>query len=399
MRFFGSSDFMSVVSSVSSHLGGVGVSLAFRMGSNEAELVSYELCLQSYSVLFLAMHLASLEDLKNTTLFVYGVGGMGAGLLKILRRWDLEPLYFVDSAAETWGKKFEGVKIVSPEESALVCQREKTLIIVASSFVAEISETLSGLGLKEGVDFVDAVRFAVKEDYETLDTRFSGYRDLHAGMRAFLVGNGPSLRMEDLDRLQGEVCFAANKIFLAYESTRWRPSYYCVCDPQVSILNQERIREVDTPKFLANSSCFYGEQFENGFVLPYFFRNRTIAGKEPRFSENPMEGIFDGGSVIYMMMQLAYFMGIRELYLIGLDHSFDIPKTAKGALLPGGGTNHFHPDYRPKGELWSRPDFDYMERAYAHAKAFFENKGGAIYNASRKSALTVYPRVDFDLGI
>lgn len=341
------------------------------------------------------MHIYSEKELGQRSVVIYGTGGLANRVLLSLESWSVFPRAFVVSDENSWGEKFKRVPIVSPREAMLLCRNERALIIVASSFVGEIGETLRGLGLVEGVDFVDAVRFSVKEEYEELVDRFSEYRDLHMGKRAFLVGNGPSLRMEDLDRLQGEVCFAANKIFLAYESTRWRPSYYCVCDPQVSILNQERIREIDTAKFLANSTCFYGEQFENGFVLPYFFRNRTEAGREPRFSENPMEGIFDGGSVIYMMMQLAYFMGIRELYLIGLDHSFAIPKV-EGALLPGGGKNHFHPDYRPEGESWSRPDFDYMDRAYAFAKAFFESKGGAIYNASRESALTVYPRVDFD---
>ena len=39
--------------------------------------------------------------------------------------------------------------------------------------------------------------------------------------RCFIVGNGPSLTVQDLDRLVGEDCFAANLIFkICFEKRR-----------------------------------------------------------------------------------------------------------------------------------------------------------------------------------
>lgn len=342
------------------------------------------------------MRLVSAEDLSVFNLIGYGIGGMGAGLLRSLRRWDVEPAYFVDSSRRHWGRRFEGVEVISPEAAAAICREDSGLIIVASSFYREISDRLRDLGLEEGKDFFDASRFAIKEEFEEDESRLAAHEGKHLGKRAFLVGNGPSLRMEDLDRLKGEICFAANKIYLAYDSTDWRPSYYCCCDPQVSVNIQDRIRELDTTTFLANSTCFYGERLANGFVLPYFFRNRPPMGSDPRFSEDPIHGVYDGGTVVYMMMQLAWFMGVREIYLIGMDHSFKIPDGRKGELLEGGGRNHFHPDYRPKEEYWSVPDFEFMDRSFAYAARFFEERGGRVANVSRKSALSVFDRLSLD---
>ena len=44
--------------------------------------------------------------------------------------------------------------------------------------------------------------------------------------RAFIVGNGPSLRNTNLDKLIGEVSFGCNNVHLIYKQTKWRPTHY-----------------------------------------------------------------------------------------------------------------------------------------------------------------------------
>lgn len=326
---------------------------------------------------------------------IYGTGGFASCLIALLSRCDRGVERVFDGDETRWGESFHGIRIENPE-ALRDWKRGDGILVVASSAFREIGLRLEDLGLREGEDFVDGVRFAMESEYLAQQVGLSSLRGCHRGRRAFLVGNGPSLTMEDLDRLNGEICFAANKIFLAYEATDWRPRYYCCCDPQVSINIRDRIRDLDATKFLANATCFYGERVENGFVLPYYYRNRPPMGDRPRFSVDPASGLYDGGTVIYMMMQLAYFMGVRELYLIGVDHSFSLPAGAEGALLPGGGDNHFHPDYRPEGEKWCRPDFAYVNRAFEYARDFLDQRGVKVINVSRRSALDVFPRADLE---
>ena len=60
--------------------------------------------------------------------------------------------------------------------------------------------------------------------------KLAALKDKHQGKRAFIIGNGSSLRISDLDRLTGEITFACNKIYLAFDQTQWRPTYYVAGD-------------------------------------------------------------------------------------------------------------------------------------------------------------------------
>ena len=57
-----------------------------------------------------------------------------------------------------------------------------------------------------------------------------GYRDAYQGQRCFIIGNGPSLRVADLDRLKGEFSIASNSIYRLFGDTAWRPTMYTAHD-------------------------------------------------------------------------------------------------------------------------------------------------------------------------
>ncbi|MFC2055928.1 hypothetical protein ACFLV7_16775 [Chloroflexota bacterium] len=76
------------------------------------------------------------------------------------------------------------------------------------------------------------------------DFRLAALKNRHKGQRCFVIGNGPSLSTTDLDQLRGEVTFACNKIYLAFNETDWRPTYYAVEDPLVAQQNYEEINNL-----------------------------------------------------------------------------------------------------------------------------------------------------------
>jgi hypothetical protein len=121
--------------------------------------------------------------------------------------------------------------------------------------------------------------------------------------------------------------------------------------------------------------------------------------KMPRFSKNPLRCMYCGGTVTTKALQLAYYMGISEVYLTGIDFSFHVPskKLPNGMVISQGETNHFHPDYRKEGEVWGLPDFELQERSYRLAKDIYEKDGRRILNATRGGRLEVFPKVDFEL--
>ena len=61
-----------------------------------------------------------------------------------------------------------------------------------------------------------------RADRRTLES----LRNAYAGRRAFIIGNGPSLRCLDLSRLAGEVTFGVNGIFYLFDELGFKPTFY-----------------------------------------------------------------------------------------------------------------------------------------------------------------------------
>lgn len=229
------------------------------------------------------------------------------------------------------------------------------------------------------------------------------FKDRHKGERAFIVATGPSLKTEDLALLKDEITFSCNKITLAFDETGWQPTYYSIIDSMV-------YESFDYDWSKLKSTKFFPDDLRSKYASmrdAFFVRNRTpVYDGEERvfeFSRDISENIAGGFTVVYFLMQLAYYMGIEELYLIGLDFSFSFNKvsdetSAKGEaiIVNKDEVNHFHKDYRPEGQKWTMPRLDLQEKAFKVAKQAFEADGRRIYNASRTSALELFERVEFD---
>ena len=120
------------------------------------------------------------------------------------------------------------------------------------------------------------------------------------------------------------------------------------------------------------------------------------------FRPNALKGVYGGWTVLYPQIQLAFFMGIREMYLLGVDFTFEVPTSSGKTCQHGeifihhGERNHFHPEYRKPGETWTMPQLDLQRKAFSAAKMAIEAQGGCIYNVSRKTALDIFPTADFD---
>lgn len=227
------------------------------------------------------------------------------------------------------------------------------------------------------------------------DRKLAALKDKHKGQRCFVIGNGPSLRISDLDRLKGEITFAANKIYLAFDRTDWRPTYYNVEDNLVIQQNYEAINSLHgftkLLRWLPNGLLSGGENtiWYEMHVLP--------SSAYPDFSPSPLDGLSCGYSVTYTSLQFAYFMGCAQIYLIGVDFSFSISNVDKnGRVVSGGEINHFVPNYYKKGELWYPPRLELQEQALIYARDYCVVRGLKIFNATRGGKLEVFPRVDLD---
>jgi glycosyltransferase involved in cell wall biosynthesis len=226
------------------------------------------------------------------------------------------------------------------------------------------------------------------------------FRNRYAGQRCFIIGNGPSLNKVDLKKLKDEFTFGVNSIFLARDKMGFEPTFYCVEDTHVAKDRQREIQNINSPVKV------FGH-YLNKVILPHphnLFLNILLDYRRytgfPYFSVDASRRLWVGGSVSYVNMQLAYYMGFDQVYLIGFDHEYTIPDSAivKGADIHSTteDPNHFHPDYFGKGYNWHVPLVNRMELGYLKARRAFALDGREIVNLTPGGHLEVFRRGDYD---
>ncbi len=229
-------------------------------------------------------------------------------------------------------------------------------------------------------------------------------RNMFAGQRCFIVGNGPSLNKIDLSLLKNEFTFGVNGIFYKTKEMGFKPTFYVVEDRHVMADNFKEINKFDVQyKFFPKAYSKFIDAAPN----TYFFNMNTGYYNEtsdfyrlPRFSLDASKRLFCGQSVTMINLQLAHFLGFSEVYLVGMDHSYVIPDSAKidGETIEStdDDPNHFHPDYFGKGKKWHDPHLDRVERSYTYMKLAYEATDRKIYNATVGGNLEVFERRDFN---
>jgi hypothetical protein len=219
-------------------------------------------------------------------------------------------------------------------------------------------------------------------------------QNIHAGKRCFILGNGPSLLKCDLGKIKNEITIASNANFLIWDQTGFRPSYLTVEDRLVaedrktelnSIKNVTKIFPRDLSHFLKLDSATLYVNFLRSY-LPF-----------PEFSKKFAEKVYWGGTVSFLNLQLAFYLGCTEIYLIGFDHSYIVPSNIINHVITSeqDDENHIHPNYFGKGYRWHDPNVDRMELSYILAKSILEKNAVKIRNATEGGKLEVFQRIDY----
>ena len=159
--------------------------------------------------------------------------------------------------------------------------------------------------------------------------RLRALANCHRGRVGFLIGNGPSVRAEDLERLQGQPTFCCNRFHLAYHTTSFRPAYTLSADDQMIGDFGEEILAKSAGQVILISNT-WREYYRSCIWCRY-------EHGPSRFSTNPYSHVFLGGATSGAAIQLGYHMGIQRFLLYGVDHSFTmtvdpVPRTTFAVL-------------------------------------------------------------------
>lgn len=249
--------------------------------------------------------------------------------------------------------------------------------------------------------FINLIRYSRLISYRfTSDSKkMKSLKDTHLGERCFVIGNGPSLSAKDLEKIKGEYCFAANRIFHIFDKTNWRPSAYMCVDSYVLRDVKDAIQELDTTNIFVQLE---GKKYRiknprNNIVYinnfcPYLVnRYKRVNVK---FSSDVSKWFDVGETVVYTAIQLAVYMGFREIYLLGVDHSYSKRMDSKGRL---------YVDNTVKDYFGNLPTHDYSiqnyetsTNAFKEARRYCESHGITIANLTPGGKLEVLKRDTLD---
>ena len=216
------------------------------------------------------------------------------------------------------------------------------------------------------------------------------YEDKHQGERCFVLGNGPSLKRTNLSLLQDEITFGLNRIYLLFDELGFSTTYFVAINTLVIEQCAAEIMEINIPKFIT----WRGRKWMSGDPEVLFLD--TDYTPPPIFSKDVTQRVFEGSTVTYVAMQLAYYMGFEEVILVGVDHSFKTKGPPNVTVMSeGDDEDHFASEYFGRGFRWQLPDLEASEFAYKMAREAFEKDGRRILDATIDGKLTIFPKVDY----
>ncbi len=197
-------------------------------------------------------------------------------------------------------------------------------------------------------------------------TTISQFKGIHDGKRLFILASGPSLGTHDLTCLQRRLVMGLNRSFLIYPSTY----YHCCMD--------QRLFDLYPTEMKMTRYLFTIEDRPWGIPM-------KMLGAEG-FSEDLSVGVYSGYTISYVALQVAMYLGFKEIVYVGLD-----------LCHQGNNTHFFGHDFHSRNHPTS--EFPKMKRMFEYAAPFISKAGMRIYNTSPVSELSCFEKIEFERAV
>jgi hypothetical protein len=213
--------------------------------------------------------------------------------------------------------------------------------------------------------------------------------------RAFVVGNGPSLNLTNLDLLIGETSFGVNRISSIYPKTKWRPTHYVRAE-DAGIGSDPSIYQGDIELHFKLGCEIWANEFfiwkSEGVRKSGQYRQIRACSHYNIHFDNPdcpplyhMPRLCTFGSSVHVAIQIALGkLNVDTVYLIGCDLGYQAGKV-----------NHFSDTYTEGVGALTDIRYTELDKLAAHMLAA-RSFPGRIFNATIGGSLEVYPRVEYE---
>lgn len=221
----------------------------------------------------------------------------------------------------------------------------------------------------------------MRDKIQSLET----LKNVHEGERIFIIGTGPSLLKTHFSLVENEILFGVNGLYSGYEKFGIDCQYYGISDPNIPYLQD--VLDLDTQLFLGHGACdqYLTQYFSRKIEVENFPLLLSLLGwmweSKSNFSYNLAHGTFNGDTVIIdICLQVAYYMGFTEVYLLGCDCDYTGMHRFDGSVadnLAGSGVSG---------------DWKKVFASYKICKDVFEKDNRKIINATVGGKLEIFER-------
>lgn len=219
-------------------------------------------------------------------------------------------------------------------------------------------------------------------------------KDKYKGERCFVICTGPSLIINDLNLLKDEYTFGMNSVSLLYDKTDFRPSFFGCIDEGVFLKMYDNIQKFDEdsiPVFISGRAAKHCKLKPHWYEIPvnvaYHTYDRWVKNKFwCKFSDDAYAGVYDMYSVTHFLIQIAVYMGFKDIYLLGCDCN----------QVPGKQV-HFKDYGVPDASIDTARERNI--NGFEEVKRYCDTHEVKVYNATRGGMLEVFERVDLDAVI
>ena len=221
------------------------------------------------------------------------------------------------------------------------------------------------------------------------------FKDRHRGGECLILCNGPSLKQVDfkkIDRKRFKI-IGLNKIHLGFDLLGIQPDYIVAVNKKVIEQSAEEFSRLPIIKFISNRVDL--NKFPPNPAL-YHINTVNLPRPNKRFSEDIVSYINEGWTVTHAALQLVYYMGFSNVYIVGMDHRFSqhIPGLEnKESIIKGDDLDHFHPNYFGHGQAWDFPDLKNSEISYSSARKAYTEAGRNIFDCTIGGACDVFEKM------
>lgn len=230
--------------------------------------------------------------------------------------------------------------------------------------------------------------------------QLAAYKNKYIGQRCFFIGNGPSLRAEDLTKLHevGEVTFAFNRIYNIFNQTPWRPTFYISQDEKMLAGCADIVCGLQAEaKFIPIQLEWWNDISVDEATYFNIVGQQIDDPQQFLFSDDISRCIYNSSTSMYTAAQIAAYMGFTEIYLIGVDHHFRISQNNQGEIVVDNSVKDYFTDkYNEDKDKLYVPNTERSTLTYVAMRKHCDARNIQVFNATRGGKMEVFPRVEFD---